>query len=237
MFVRFRETCCRLQCSLIETRRVNGKVRHEHIASLGAVPVSPSIADRIAFWAALHQRLGRLSNRVDAETWSKVIGQVHARIAMPSADEQRQLQKDNAEADERFWSGLRDMHTSTVEEHKELISAAQHAVAKGETAASNAASKADRAREQLTKIEQGEDVAGGLGKPVDIEALMLANGFTKRDLLNMRRLDTLLTELESRGIASDYWEALHRRREAAKRRIERQAERDVLRKHGLQWDD
>jgi hypothetical protein len=41
MFVRFRETGRRLQCSLIETRRANGKVQHEHIGSLGAVPISP----------------------------------------------------------------------------------------------------------------------------------------------------------------------------------------------------
>jgi hypothetical protein len=37
MFVRFRQTPRRLQASLVETRRSNGKVRHEHIASLGSV--------------------------------------------------------------------------------------------------------------------------------------------------------------------------------------------------------
>jgi hypothetical protein len=34
MFVRYRQTQSRLQASLVETRRINGKVRHEHIASL-----------------------------------------------------------------------------------------------------------------------------------------------------------------------------------------------------------
>ena len=38
---------------LIETRRADGKVQHEHIASLGSVPVEPPIADRLAFWRAL----------------------------------------------------------------------------------------------------------------------------------------------------------------------------------------
>jgi len=51
MFVRFRakqrQLQCRLQCSLIETRRVGGKVRHEHIAQLGSVAAGPSVADRV----------------------------------------------------------------------------------------------------------------------------------------------------------------------------------------------
>lgn len=37
MFVRFRQTRKRLQASIIETRRADGKVRHEHIAGLGSV--------------------------------------------------------------------------------------------------------------------------------------------------------------------------------------------------------
>jgi len=35
MFVRFRETDCRLQASLSATRRDAGRVRHEHVAGLG----------------------------------------------------------------------------------------------------------------------------------------------------------------------------------------------------------
>jgi hypothetical protein len=46
---------------------------HEHIASLGSIAMSPSIADRIAFWGRLHQRLAKLSNRVDANTHGKVL--------------------------------------------------------------------------------------------------------------------------------------------------------------------
>jgi hypothetical protein len=66
MFVRFRQTARRLQVSLTATRWDGGRVRHEHLAGLGSVPLSPSATDRIAFWTKLHQRLGALSNRVDA---------------------------------------------------------------------------------------------------------------------------------------------------------------------------
>jgi hypothetical protein len=95
--------------SLVETRRLNGKVHHEHVASLGFVETPPSVPERIAFWLKLHDRLGKLSNRIDAATQGKVLGAVHARIAMVTADEQRALQLENAEADAQFWSNFRDM--------------------------------------------------------------------------------------------------------------------------------
>jgi hypothetical protein len=60
MFVHFRETARRLQASLVATRRIDGRVRHEHVAGLGSVPGSPSPADRIAFSTKLHQRLDGL---------------------------------------------------------------------------------------------------------------------------------------------------------------------------------
>ena len=40
MFVRFRQTAYRLQVSLVETRRAEGKVKHEHVASLGSIKKS-----------------------------------------------------------------------------------------------------------------------------------------------------------------------------------------------------
>jgi hypothetical protein len=43
MLVRFRQTAAGLQCSLVETHRIDGAVRYEHVASLGSVPASPSV--------------------------------------------------------------------------------------------------------------------------------------------------------------------------------------------------
>jgi len=64
MFVRYRQTETRLQVSLVETRRVSGRVRHEHVASFGSVEVPPSVEDRIAFWQRLHERVAKLANRM-----------------------------------------------------------------------------------------------------------------------------------------------------------------------------
>jgi hypothetical protein len=92
MFVRFRQAR-RLQVSLIETRRISGKVRHEHVASLGAVDVLPTVADRAAFWQGVYERLSKLSNRIDAAAEGKILGQVHARIPMVTIEELRALHR------------------------------------------------------------------------------------------------------------------------------------------------
>jgi hypothetical protein len=59
MSVRFRQSRRRLQCSLIETRRVDGKVRREHVAGLGAVPIEPSIAARRILGGGLSKPITR----------------------------------------------------------------------------------------------------------------------------------------------------------------------------------
>jgi hypothetical protein len=69
MLARFRQTATGLQCSLVETRRIGGKVLHDElVTNLGSVPKSPSVADRIAFWRRVYETLAELANRIDAET-------------------------------------------------------------------------------------------------------------------------------------------------------------------------
>lgn len=109
MFVRFRQSRNRLQLSLVETRRVGGKIVHEHIASLGSIIVPSAVAGRVAFWQKLHERLARLANRIDASALEKLIGAVHARVPMVTIEEIRSLQLKNAQADERIWSELQDV--------------------------------------------------------------------------------------------------------------------------------
>ena len=68
--------------SLVENRRENGRICHEHVANLGSIETPPSVAARIEFWRGLHERLAQLSNRLDAETRGKVMVAVHARVPM-----------------------------------------------------------------------------------------------------------------------------------------------------------
>jgi len=77
MLVHFRETPYGLAMSLVESRRENGKVRHEHLASLGSIETPLSGATRIEFWRRLHERLDQLSNRLTprrgARSWTRCI--------------------------------------------------------------------------------------------------------------------------------------------------------------------
>ena len=129
MFVRFRQQGRRLQASLMQTRRVAGTMRSEHIASLGSVDAEVSVRERLAFWAKLPQRLARLGNRVGPDDQAKVYAALHARIPMVTPDEQRAIQEANAEGDEQFWEAMRDMGTASVEEHKALIARAEAKIA------------------------------------------------------------------------------------------------------------
>jgi hypothetical protein len=88
MFVRFRQQGRRLQPSLMQTRRLSGKMRSEHIASLGSVDAEVSVRERLAFWAKLPERLARLGNRVGPDEQAKVYAALHARIPMVTPDEQ-----------------------------------------------------------------------------------------------------------------------------------------------------
>ena len=78
--VRFRQIAAGLQCSLVETRRLDGKVRYEHVASLGLVPPSPSVGDRLAFWRRVYEQLAELADRIDAETQGQIISALHSRV-------------------------------------------------------------------------------------------------------------------------------------------------------------
>jgi hypothetical protein len=87
MFVRFRQPGDRLQVTLVETRRQDGRVRHYHVASLGSIVMEPEIADRIAFWCEVHESLAALGNRLGPEV-DKIMGALHQRIPMPTVEEQ-----------------------------------------------------------------------------------------------------------------------------------------------------
>jgi hypothetical protein len=104
---------------------------------------------------------------------------------MVTLDEQRALQLRNAEADEQFWSSLHGMHAGTVEDHKALLADAERKIAQGHAEMATAAGHRDAAKERCERLERGEDVQGGLGKPFtreDFERILLKAGCTKADL-------------------------------------------------------
>jgi hypothetical protein len=78
---------------LAESRRVNGKPRQHHIATLGSItlpiayrPVG-DVDDRCAFWERASARLDRLGNQVSAADREHVEASLEDRVRRPLAAE------------------------------------------------------------------------------------------------------------------------------------------------------
>jgi hypothetical protein len=167
MFVRFRSSPRRLQLSLVETRRVAGKVRHEHVASLGAIATPLTVAGRVEYWQALHQRL---ANRLDSETQAKILGAVHARVPMPTVDEIHVLNLEQAKQHEAACR-IRQVQTEgIVEANKQLAEGASKRAREGEPLLVAASEEVDAAAARRERIEQGENVSLP-GKPPTLKEL------------------------------------------------------------------
>jgi hypothetical protein len=188
MFVRSRQSRNRLQLSLVETRRQAGKVVHEHVASLGSIIVPPAVSDRAAFWQKLHERLAKLSNRIDSETQGKILGAVHARIPMVTIEEIRAAQLENAQADERFWSRLNEMHESTAAGYTALRATADKEIADAQAGATQAKERAAVAKDRIDRLKKGDAVGGGLSKPMTLEDMAKMIGWTASDQRHANRL-------------------------------------------------
>jgi hypothetical protein len=214
MFARFRQTPSRLQVSLVEGRRIGGKVRHEHIASLGSIPIPAAAADRIAFWGVAGDRLERLANRIGSEK-EKIISAIHARIPLFDGEDIRSVQRENAEADEKLWTTLHSGDAEIAEALKEQADqAGANAKISGEMVAA--------AKDRLDRLAKGEPVRGGLEKPRSRAAMLRAAGISESFMRHCQRVsslgDVLFEEFVQAGI-----EGLLRGAKSA--------ERKFLRKH------
>ena len=189
MFVRFRQSPRRLQLSLVETRREGRKVRHEHVASLGAIASPLTVAGRVEYWQNLHQRLGRLSNRLDGEIQAKILGAVHARVPMPTVDEIHALNLEEAKQHEAAWRMRHVQAEGIVEANKQLAEGASKRVREGEPLLAVATEEINAAAARRERIERGENVSLP-GKPPSLKEL----GITPTHADYMRALAALPRE-------------------------------------------
>jgi hypothetical protein len=184
--------------------------------------VPATIADRVAFWRLLHERLAKLSNRIGADEQGKILGAIHARIPMVTIDELRTLQRENAQADEKFWAGLQGMNTELAEGHKELAAKSARIAADAESRAADAAMRASVAKDRIERLAKGDAVSGGLSKPMTRKDLLKAAGISESQARHAERVHSLdasaFEELVQAGL-----EGMHRG--------EQSAERKFLRRH------
>jgi hypothetical protein len=224
MFVRFRLQGNRLQASLVQRRRAAGKVQAEHVGTLGSVDAGVSVRERIAFWAKLPRRLAALDNRLSTDEHPAIIAALHARIPMVTVEDLRAVQEESFKDEERFWDTIHDLNASHVEGHKEQIALAEAKIAEMAPEVAKAAEKVEVARNKREKLKRGEVVSGGLGKRVDLRAIIKAAGITP-SLLRRIRLFGRLTPTEFEALHA--LEPMHQRIEAGDRLVERETRRII----------
>jgi hypothetical protein len=218
MFVRFRVQYRRLQASLVESKRRDGKMVAEHIGGLGSVDSDLSVRERLTFWAKLPARLAKLGNRVGPDDHAKIYGALHARIPMVTPDEQRALQEENAKGDERFWEAMEGMAAGQIEGTKALIATAEKKIAELKPQAVRAAENLSTARDRIAKLGRGERVDGGLGKAFDVHAALRAMGWAKSKIRHAIEVANL-TEAEFSSLSEGKLsERIHAESEKASRR-------------------
>jgi len=191
MHVRARLHRRRIQISLVNTRRVDGKVRQEHIASLGSVPPEMTPADRLAFWTQVHPRLARLDNRLDQAALAKVMGELHAKVPMVAiGDPDLTAGKiEIAEHNAAVWTTVREHTLATVEEKRKLVAKLNAEMAEHEKLAADTAAYAAEDRRKVERLKAGEDV--DVGKPIDFHAILKATGLSEADILHAQTVGAL----------------------------------------------
>jgi hypothetical protein len=221
MFARFHQTPSRLQVSLRESRRIGGKPRCEHIASLGSIPMPATVADRVEFFRKLSERLRKLSNRIGDER-AKIVNAIVGRIPRITDDDMRTLQRENAEADKAFWAGLESLNENMEKRKKDFGEFVLREAADIKAAREAATKEIAAANGRLDQLAKGEDIKGGLGKPVDVEKMLRDAGVTAKEMRQWRQT-AFISDMGA-------FDELLKESQSSMRRAEAAAHRRVLRK-------
>jgi hypothetical protein len=191
MFVRFRERNGRLLLSLVETRRIAGKVKQEHVADLGAIDLPPSARDRSVFWPKLHERLSRLSNRIPLDQFGSILGAIHARVPMVLVDEVPSVNKQRAERSLKWWRWHQAMCDEQVELHKQLMAQIERNIEVWSNESARARARIECA--QVSIDDPSKPPPGELSRK-EINRILRAAGMTKQDVYGARQVARLSEE-------------------------------------------
>jgi hypothetical protein len=185
MFVRFRERNGRLLLSLIENRRVAGKVRQEHVADLGAIDVPASADARAKFWPKLHERLSRLGNRIGPDRRGPILGAINARIPMVPIEDMPAVNRERAERNRKWWKGRLELCEEQVELHQDLKATVERNVETWSNEAARARAGIERAEAAITDPTQAPPAEL---THKEMARILRAEGITKQDAYRMRKV-------------------------------------------------
>jgi hypothetical protein len=186
VFIRFRNRGRQLRLTIVESHREGSKTRSHVVATLPSIPDPWDTPDRLTFWRRLHERFATLGNRVDAATAAKLIAAIHARVPMPVADDQVAHKLTVARHDADVFGSVAEGVSEMIEGKRAMIAQLQADIAELDSARDQCDAGAASAQDRIERLERGEDVPGGLGKPVDPEDVLRRAGFGDADLRHLR---------------------------------------------------
>ena len=118
----------RLEVSIIETHREGGKVKQEHIASLGSV-VGDGVEARVWFWQACDERLASLANRIGPDM-HRLRQAIAMRIPEPTREEVDALEMRRWQDLQAGWQGIGDDDRNSIAKDEEAIAETRERIAK-----------------------------------------------------------------------------------------------------------
>jgi hypothetical protein len=152
MFVRFRNHGARLNVTLVRTRRVAGKVRSEHVAALGSVPLDGAdrfaVRDRTELWRRLHVNVANLP----PENQGRLMAAVHARVPLPTEEERGAAALAEAEHDTAFRQTCHASSLEQIENCRTLIAIPEKQIAEQQEGAKREAEHAERATAKAARL-------------------------------------------------------------------------------------
>jgi len=144
---------------------------------------------------------------------------------MVTIDDMRAVQRENAEADEKFWSGLQGMNTEQAEGHKELAAKSARLAADADAGAAAAAERASVAKDRIERLAKGEDVKGVIGLPrprEDYEKILMGAGWSRDDINFSVALAGLADGAEFENYGKLMCEIMHRAEKSSRWKVLRQ---------------
>lgn len=168
----------RLQVTLAENVRRDGKVKQEHVAHLGAVDghmlpsffdgIDPAMAakmkspewkllslrTRIEFWQQCKPKLARLANRIGPDGVKQIRMAIHARIPWPMEAERRQIEMLEAEEDLKHALSSQESHSQMRELAEKQVERARQQKAAFDKLALFEAGEVQRAITRVTRLKK-----------------------------------------------------------------------------------
>jgi len=193
MFVRFRQQPNKLQVSLVKSNWNGGKLKQEHIAGLGSVPLEPTVPDRARFWKKLFEKLSALSNRIDQEMHGKILDSISKRIPVVTEEELRAYLLEYYDHEKVFWEAMECRNDIMGADYTLKTGMVMQKAVDAQDAMRRAMSQTIMLQEKIERISRGE-LPPELPVESDTNKLLADSGISKRQDVRWRKRASMTVE-------------------------------------------